>query len=154
MLARACSLSGDLARARVPPPRRPRIAKRLWEHTCCEVFIAAAGGPAYHEFNLAPSGEWMAHAFRGYRVGGPLADEGLDPRIGTRVTADALMLDATIRLSGLGAGLSRARLALALSVVVEDDVGSLSWWALEHPPGKPDFHHPDAFAVTLDEVRD
>jgi hypothetical protein len=153
-LALGYLLTGNLARVRVPPPQPRRIADRLWEHTCCEVFIAQAGRPAYHEFNFAPSGEWMAHAFQGYRDGAPLADVELDPRIATRATADALMLDATIRLARLAPALPRAGLALALSVGVEDDVGAFSRWALKHPPGKPDFHHPDAFALVLDEIRD
>ncbi len=38
---------------------------------------------------------------------------------------------------------------LGVSAVVETKEGSLSYWALAHPPGKPDFHHPDSFALTL-----
>jgi hypothetical protein len=152
-LALAYSLEGDLARLRIPPPRAPRIAERLWEHTCCEVFVARAGLPAYHEFNLAPSGEWAAYAFARYRDGALLSDAGLDPRIAARTSADRLSLDASIDLERLSPVLAGARLALALSAVVEDDTGALSYWALKHPPGKPDFHHPDAFALVLDEVR-
>jgi hypothetical protein len=33
--------------------------------------------------------------------------------------------------------------------VVEEKDGLLSYWALNHPPGKPDFHHPDAFVLEL-----
>jgi hypothetical protein len=36
-----------------------------------------------------------------------------------------------------------------LSAVVETKDGGISYWALAHPPGKPDFHHPDSFALTL-----
>jgi hypothetical protein len=154
MLAVAYSLEGELARLRVPPPGRPRVAERLWEHTCCEVFIARAGEPAYHEFNLAPSGEWAAYAFARYRDGALLADEDLDPRIAVHSSADGLALEASIRLDRLSPVLVRAPLALALSAVLEDDAGALSYWALKHPPGKPDFHHPDAFVLELDEVRD
>jgi hypothetical protein len=153
MLAVTYSLEGELARLRVPPPRRPRVAERLWEHTCCEVFIARAGLPAYHELNLAPSGEWAAYAFARYRKGTLLADEDLDPRIAVRSSADGLALDASIRLDRLSPALAHARLALALSAVLEDDAGVLSYWALKHPPGAPDFHHPDAFALELDEIR-
>jgi hypothetical protein len=42
-----------------------------------------------------------------------------------------------------------ARLTLALSAVIEDEDGVLSYWALKHPAGKPDFHHRDAFALEL-----
>jgi hypothetical protein len=38
---------------------------------------------------------------------------------------------------------------LGLSAVVEEKNGVLSCWPLKHPPGKPDFHHPDAFALEL-----
>ena len=33
---------------------------------------------------------------------------------------------------------------------IEDEAGALSYWALRHPPGKPDFHHPAGFALELD----
>src|SRR5947207_146522 len=140
------SLEGQLARLRISPPRPPRIAARLWQHTCCEIFIARKGLPGYQEFNLAPSGEWAAYAFARYREGVPLVDEKLDPRISVRSSGEKLELDAFIRVD-------RAALSLALAAVVEDEHGALSYWALKHPPGKPDFHHPDAFAAELDAVR-
>jgi hypothetical protein len=43
-----------------------------------------------------------------------------------------------------------AALRVALSAVIEEEGGMLSYWALKHPPGKPDFHHPDAFALELE----
>ena len=126
-------LEGDLGRLCVPRARTPRITERLWQHTCCEVFVARKGSPGYHEFNLGPSGEWAAYAFVRYRDGGLLA--------------------AQVRLGQLSLMHLDARLSLGLSVVVEDDSGTLSYWALRHPSARPDFHHPDAFALELDEVR-
>jgi hypothetical protein len=38
---------------------------------------------------------------------------------------------------------------LGLSAVIEEERGMLSYWALKHPTGRPDFHHPDAFALEL-----
>jgi len=92
-LAITYSIEGDLARLRVPPLRPPCIAHELWQHTCCECFIALNDGPDYHEFNLAPSGEWAAYAFAKYREGAPLADEALNPRIAVRSAAERLELD-------------------------------------------------------------
>jgi len=40
-------------------------------------------------------------------------------------------------------------ISLGLSAVLEDRDGGFSYWALVHPPGKPDFHHRDCFALTL-----
>lgn len=147
-------LEGDLDRLRVPAPRTPRIASRLWQHTCCEIFIACTGLPAYYEFNLSPSGEWAAYAFDGYRS--PRAGEshtvGLAPQVAVRSVASKLELDAVIRLDRLSALHPGAPLSLALSAVVEDSNGVLSYWALRHPPGKPDFHHSKAFALVMEKA--
>jgi hypothetical protein len=144
---------GDLDRLRVPAPRAPAFADRLWQHTCCEIFIARKGLPAYHEFNLSPSGEWAVYAFDGYRA--PCANgaraEGLAPEVAVRGAASSLELAAVIRLDRISARNPGAPLALGLSAVVEDNGGALSYWALRHPLGKPDFHHPQAFALELVE---
>jgi len=105
----------------------------------------AEEGPGYREFNFSPSSEWAAYAFRGYREGGELEVE-IAPGIVVRRTGDRLELDAVIRPVFLPPGRS---LRLGLSAVVEDADGMLSYWALRHPPGKPDFHHTDAFALQL-----
>jgi hypothetical protein len=71
------------------------------------------------------------------------------PGLKARRTADRLELTAQLYLEGL-AELARAPLLhLGLSAVVEDDGGRLSYWALRHAPGNPDFHDPDAFALEL-----
>jgi hypothetical protein len=153
MLAVTYVLEGDIDRLRVPARRPPRIAGRLWQHTCCELFIARHDLPAYHEFNLSPSGEWAAYAFQRYRDGAPLADgsnaEELNPQIAVRDSAKKLELDALIRLDRLSPAHHAAKLSLALSAIVEEKDGLLSYWAIKHPPGKPDFHHAEAFALEL-----
>ncbi|MGZ5141850.1 MAG: hypothetical protein ACXWCX_28980, partial [Burkholderiales bacterium] len=93
-------VSGDLDRVRVPPPRTPRIADRLWQHTCCEIFISK-NLPAYHEFNFSPSGEWASYAFERYREGAPLMNDALEPRVTVRRNADTLELDVLIHLARL-----------------------------------------------------
>ncbi len=50
--------------------------------------------------------------------------------------------------------ISRDILALApatvsLAAVIEEDQGPISYWALAHPPGDPNFHHPDCFVARL-----
>jgi hypothetical protein len=140
-------LEGEIDQLRIPQPGAARIAERLWQHTCCEIFIARKGLPSYHEFNLSPSGEWAAYAFARYRKGALLADAALDPCIAVKRGAERLELAAVIPFETEG------KLLVGLSAVVEDQEGTLSYWALRHAAGKPDFHHPDAFAMELDEVR-
>jgi hypothetical protein len=91
MLALTYVIEADLDRLRIPAPRPPVRGERLWQHSCCEVFIARKDVPAYHEFNFAPSGEWAAYAFARYREGAPLLEAALDPRIAVRRSREKLM---------------------------------------------------------------
>ena len=142
----AFALDGDIERLRIPPPGTPRAAERLWQHTCCEVFIARDGVPGYREFNFSPSGEWAAYAFARYREGSQL-DQVPAPEIAVRRGRERFELEASIALA------EKRTLRIGLAAVIEEDNGALSYWALKHAPGKPDFHHPQAFALGLDEVR-
>jgi len=136
-------LEGEIDRLRIPAPRAPRAAGRLWQHTCCEVFVAHQL-PAYREFNLSPSGEWAAYDFARYREGKELTIA--NPSIVVRPGARRLELLAKIQNHP-------GRIRIGVSAVIEDEEGTLSYWALRHAPGKPDFHHADAFALELDEAR-
>lgn len=150
ILAITYSIEGDVARLRVPPAKTPRFAEGLWRYTCCECFIALKGQPEYHEFNFAPSGEWASYAFAKYRDGAPLEDEGFNPRIAVRRSDQKLELDASVPLHRLSAMHGRGGLALALSAVVEDGKGVVSYWALRHPDGRPDFHCRESFVLEVE----
>ena len=149
-LAIAYAIEGNLAHVHMPPPGPARVTHGLWQHTCCECFIALEGESGYHEFNFAPSGEWAVYAFSKYREGTALADEALTPRITVRSLAGRLELTASIRLERLSAAHARGRLAVGLSAVIEDEQGMLSYWALRHPAGKPDFHLRDSFILEIE----
>ncbi len=123
-------------------------ADELWKTTCFEVFVRGENG-AYVEFNFAPSGQWAGYAFNGYReamraiAGAPVTANGC------RVETGSMGLIATIDLSTTPAVALDGPLTLGLSAVIEETSGAKSYWALAHAPGKPDFHHPDAFALDL-----
>jgi hypothetical protein len=141
-------LAGDVSGLSIPESRSPRRADRLWRHTCFEAFVMAGEGPEYREFNFSPSGEWAVYDFRGYRDGGVLENEHA-PGIVVHKAMDRLELGAEIGQGLLPHG---RPLRLGLSAVVEDAGGLLSYWALRHPPGEPDFHHSDAFAVQMRDL--
>lgn len=142
-------LHGDISQLLVPPPTTPRIAAELWRSTCFEVFIAVEGQVAYHEFNFSPSGEWAVRAFRGYRSGRLLRDETMRPPIAVRATASQLELDAVVKLDSLSPAHPNAALRIGLSAVI-DTTDGISYWALRHPAGKPDFHDAEGFALRLE----
>jgi hypothetical protein len=141
-------LDGKISQVLIPPPGVTRIGIELWRHTCFEAFIKREGQPAYHELNFAPSSEWDVYAFRGYRDGGPVADETMRPHIAVQSTETQLELDAIIQLDSLSADYPRASLRLGLSAVIET-IDGFSYWALRHPLDKPDFHNASGFALPL-----
>jgi hypothetical protein len=129
--------------------RLPARADGLWNQTCFEAFIATADTPRYYELNFSPSREWAIYRFDAYRAGMSPIDVTLPPELVIRRFDDRLELDATIRLPELNISQSARALQLALSAVVEDENGRLSYWALKHAKGKPDFHHADGFVLEL-----
>jgi hypothetical protein len=141
---RASRGAGDLA---IPPLAPPARTDGLWKHTCFEAFVRAAGANAYFEFNLAPSCEWAAYGFSGYRQGmAPL--EIPPPLIVWRPTPQGWALTADLDLSAV-ADLAAAPWELALTAVIEAADGRTAYWALAHPPAKPDFHAEAGFALSL-----
>jgi hypothetical protein len=142
-------LDADLSTVRVPPSRVPGRADELWKHTCFEAFIAhpSAGDP-YIELNFSPSTEWAAYSFESYRKGmAPLALP-CAPRIEVTRAASRLIVEACVSMPER-VGTSDAKLRIALSAVIEDESGRLSYWALKHAPDKPDFHHAAGFILEV-----
>jgi hypothetical protein len=125
-------------------------ADGLWRNTCLEAFVGNDAEAGYFEFNLAPSGAWAAYRFSGYRDGMEEAPTP-QPMIRSRAGEAALTLEAEIDLSG-APDLADAPWRVGLSAVIEDVAGGRSYWALRHPAGKPDFHHPDSFVLALPPV--
>jgi hypothetical protein len=132
---------GDL----VVPAQAPRVhTDELWKTTCFELFIGRAGD-SYAELNLSPSGAFAAYHFDHYRTGMrpiPLPAPEIDLLRGReRMTLTARFPEDSLPWDYSG--------HLGLSAVIEEKSGAKSYWALAHPPGKPDFHHRDCFALSL-----
>jgi hypothetical protein len=143
------ALHGDVDRVRVPGARAGRRADGLWKHTCFEAFISADNAPGYFEFNFSPSLDWAAYHFTEYRTGRSVAALAQAPGLQVRRTIGQLELTAHVHLAGLAPLSEASVLRLALAAVIEENDGRVSYWALQHPPGDPDFHHPDGFALEL-----
>jgi hypothetical protein len=150
-LALRYALEAPLAEIRIPARAAlPQQRHLLWQHTCFEAFVALAKGGPYHELNLSPSGDWAVYAFEAYREGAPLPGDALAPGIACSTTPGRLELSARIPLSSLSDSSAAAPLQLALSAVIEDVRGSISYFALHHAHEAPDFHHAEGFTLRLD----
>jgi hypothetical protein len=149
-LAFTYRLRGRIDDVRIPPQLPPARADALWQHTCCEAFLADAATSRYRELNFSPSGRWAEYAFRAYRELDPDAEPLTAPAIGRRRDDDTFVLTA---LLPPGAPFPRRdrRLEIGLCAVIEANDGTLSYWALRHPGDKPDFHNRRSFALGLSD---
>jgi hypothetical protein len=141
------SLDADMSRVRVPLSGAGGRADALWKHTCFEAFVAPADTPIYHEFNFSPSLDWAIYRFSAYREG--MSPAGRAPEISVHRGDEGLELESVVRLGDLADLRDARHLRIALAAVIEDENGRLSYWALRHPPGKPDFHHSNGFALEV-----
>jgi len=140
-------VEGNIGELRLPPAAAPARGDELWQHTCFEAFVGTAAGAAYYELNFAPSTRWAAYRFGSHRRGMQVATEIGAPGIETQSSSDRYTLRAALNIAELS-GLPRDRgWRLGLAAITEDARGAKSYWALAHPPGKPDFHHFDCFAL-------
>lgn len=142
------TLAGNIADLKVPAPAAPQRVAGLWQHTCLEAFLGLEASPAYLEVNFSPSGEWAAWIFDGYRAGMREADLSA-PCIETRHGSGLIVLRAELDLSGQPWLEAAATWQAGFTAVIELLDGTLSYWALAHPPGRPDFHAPSGRCVRL-----
>jgi len=140
-------VAGDIAAVILPEGQGELViadsaTDGLWQSSCFEAFLTDEGGTDYTEFNYAPDGRWACYQFDDYRV--LQRPDELAPWVmqaAREATRYALRIEPGI--------LPEATTKLGLSAVIEEVDGTKSFWALAHPPGRPDFHHPDCFALTL-----
>ena len=123
----------------LPPYPGKGRADDLWRTTCFELFLGG-NGPAYLEFNFSPSGKWASYFFPAYREGRIEPELSEQPDIRTDQGQEIFVLTAFLPTRDV-AGIGR----VGVSAVIEEAGGRLSYWALDHGDGKPDFHDPACF---------
>lgn len=161
----------------LPALAAPQREDDLWQTSCAELFLLDEASGRYFEYNFAPSGKWAAYAFVGYREGRTMLDTPPPDIVTSLPGSREQMLVRMAKRYGLGQAEVVAALRddeplpscqfalnaslaadgpqgigpwrLGLSMVIEEVCGTKSYWALRHPPGKPDFHHRHCFAIEL-----
>lgn len=160
---------------KLPRGTNPARRDELWRATCFEMFLRLGDEEGYYEYNFSPARDWACYRFESYREGmakpavaepeiGPWshfprrADKvrGVDTDIAgisRDFAAPFFELSAVVDLSRIIIQAPHAPWRIGLSAVIEDRQGAISYWALAHPVGAPDFHHPDCFALSLAAAR-
>jgi len=131
---------------RLPVAQAAGPGDLLWQHTCCEAFMASSDSGAYREFNFSPSGQWAIYDFSDYRQRTALPRPPGPPRLSTHLLDDGFLLQASLPAELLPTG---PAWQLGLTVVIEAADGSKSYWALAHAADHPDFHCRSSFILNL-----
>jgi hypothetical protein len=158
-LSLSWNLLGDMRDLHRPKaaPDSPARRDGLWRTTCFEAFVKPVGGESYVELNFSPSGDWAAYGFSSYRAG--MENTPANAPVITR--QGFYWFELTAEIDGLTALPADAPWRVAVSAVIQTcgpdptrkaeapGKPDLSYWAIAHPPGKPDFHHTDGFVLEL-----
>ena len=144
-------LTGPVSKLAIPSLQpAPGRRDQLWRQTCFEAFVRGSDETSYREFNFSPSGDWAIYRFSAYREAMSLPGVNNPPRIHLFRGQDTLQLDVELTPDLLGEPcMTTTTWEVVMSTVMETHQGGLSYWALNHPPGQPDFHHDDSFALRL-----
>lgn len=139
-------LQGDIDTLVWPEPADDEHTDGLWQHTCFEAFVGLPDQARYHEFNFSPSSQWAAYRFTSERQRSDPASEAPlrvpEPVIEAWRHTDRAAVVAWLPYSALPEHDAISSLQWNFTAVLESRDGSLSYWALNHPVDKPDFHHP------------
>ncbi len=129
------------------PAKRCERRQDLWEETCLEFFLGITGSGSYREFNLSPSGNWNVYLFTSYRKGMKEDPDFKSLPFSVSNGPNSLRLSLQADLKNIvRAGES---LEIAVSAVIKDKNGNVTYWALTHPGPQPDFHRREGFIIRL-----
>ncbi len=154
-------LCGAIATLKIPPPAtQPSRQNGLWQTTCFECFLAVKGTTQYWEINLSPAGHWNVYRFSAYRQGmqPELAWSSLPvcvqrnvqsaaPKPDRQPETETLQLDLELNLTAIVS--PEQSLEIGISAVVQQQDGTITYWALNHPGPEADFHQRDSFTLDL-----
>ncbi len=128
------------------PTANPTRQYDLWEHTCFEFFLGLKDTDKYWEFNLSPSGDWNVFRFLKYRHN--IAEETVFNSLPFNLQqTDTIELELKVNLNKIID--PEQDLEVGITAVTENHDAQLSYWALNHPASKADFHHRASFTIDL-----
>lgn len=133
------AISGILLTAVTPSFRNDG----LWRHLFRGLY-RDGGGPRLLRIQLHRRRSGL-YRFADYRQGMTVAEETGMPAITVQTNPHRYQLQGGVFTRPSVGTAARVQWRLSLSAVIAERNRRLSYWALAHPPGKPDFHHPDGF---------
>ncbi|MFB2978640.1 DOMON-like domain-containing protein [Microseira sp. BLCC-F43] len=141
-------VTGELKEIAISPPSNtPARQQQLWEETCFEFFLGIKNSEEYWEFNLSPAGHWNVYHFDAYR-------QGMEEEVAFKTLpftfenqADRLTLALDVDLDKIVA--EEELLDVAITTVIKQKNGEITYWALTHRGAEADFHLRESFVMEL-----
>jgi hypothetical protein len=142
-------VTGDIADVKFPPVNQQAQRRdNLWQSTCFELFVSAAGSKEYWEYNLSPSHDWAVFHFTDYRQDKSDNPVTQDLTVTTQRTNNKRFeLRCTIELPQ---AVKTQKMELGVSAVIQDVHDKLYYYALIHCKETADFHHRDSFIIGVE----
>jgi hypothetical protein len=141
-------LESDLKEIVIPPPSKTPLRKHeLWQDICFEFFLGIKDSAQYWEFNLSPAGHWNVYRFDGYRQGMQEETAFTILPFNVQNQANGLILVLDIDLDKIIS--AEQAIEVAITTVIKDKDGEITYWALTHRGAEADFHLRDSFIVEL-----
>jgi hypothetical protein len=141
-------VTGELKEIAISPTSNATARKhQLWEETCFEFFLGIKNSEQYWEFNLSPAGDWNVYRFERYRQG---MEEEVDFKtlpFTFENQADSLKLALDVDLDKIIA--EEQLIDVAITAVIKQKNGEVSYWALTHQGTEADFHLRESFIIEL-----
>ncbi|MCC5645251.1 DOMON-like domain-containing protein [Nostoc sp. CHAB 5824] len=142
------TLGGDLKEIAITPPSNAASRKHeLWKDTCFEFFLGIKDSQRYWEFNLSSAGHWNVYRFNGYRQGMQEETAFKNLPFNVQNQADGLTLALDVDLNKIIS--AEQAIEVAITTVIKDKDGEVTYWALTHRGAEADFHIRDSFIVEL-----
>ncbi|HEY9727386.1 MAG TPA: DOMON-like domain-containing protein [Chroococcales cyanobacterium] len=142
------TLSGNLKEVLIAAPSEiPTRKHELWQETCFEFFLGINNSEQYWEFNLSPAGHWNVYRFDGYR-------QGMQEEIAFSALPFSVEDKGDYFAIALGVDLDKIVspnqvLDVAITTVIKQRDGEVSYWALTHRGTEADFHLRESFVIEL-----
>lgn len=130
----------------------------LWKNTCFEWFLKTnSSSSKYWEFNASPTGSWNFYELESYRAPLQECDLLMNPTFRSQITPSNASKASTYSFTFQGELNPRlfdfqkdhVAVQLAITSVIKWKSDQTSYYSLQHPKIKPDFHSPEGFVVSL-----
>lgn len=140
------------------PLSPPNRSHDLWKNTCFEWFLKTnSASSKYWEFNASPTGSWNFYELESYRA--PLKESGLlmNSTFHSKLTPANSSGDSTYSFTFQGElnpilfdfRKDSIAIQMAITSVIKWKSDQVSYYSLQHPKEKPDFHAPEGFVLSL-----